>query len=121
MSSSSRRDQFRSAPAQHALSAPSTDDEAGSGGGSPWVSGNRFGSGNIHVTEPMTGYSSSGGGSVTGDDTPLLHRASIQSFGASARQRFITPRDEYNSVYLSFLLLGAGFLFPWDAVINAGE
>ncbi len=27
--------------------------------------------------------------------------------------KFITPKDEYNLVYLSFVLLGAGFLFPW--------
>lgn len=31
----------------------------------------------------------------------------------------ITPRDEYNAAYLSFILLGAGFLFPWNAVITA--
>lgn len=25
----------------------------------------------------------------------------------------ITPVDQYNAAYLSFLLLGAAFLFPW--------
>lgn len=28
-------------------------------------------------------------------------------------------RDEYNGAYLSFLLLGAGFLFPWNAGASA--
>eukprot|EP00742_Colponemidia_sp_Colp-10_P001687 GILJ01001808.1.p1 GENE.GILJ01001808.1~~GILJ01001808.1.p1 ORF type:complete len:449 (-),score=62.99 GILJ01001808.1:160-1506(-) len=46
------------------------------------------------------------------------HSSKINSVDA---QNFITPRDEYNIAYLSFLLLGAGFLFPWNAVITAGD
>lgn len=36
-----------------------------------------------------------------------------------ARAAFAHCRDEYNAAYLSFVLLGSGFLFPWDAVITA--
>jgi hypothetical protein len=27
------------------------------------------------------------------------------------------PQDKYNLVYLTFLMMGAGFLFPWYEVI----
>lgn len=60
----------------------------------------------------MTGPTSSGG-----EGAPLL-RSKAASRATSAYAS-VTPRDEYNGAYLSFLLLGAGFLFPWNAVITA--
>lgn len=34
---------------------------------------------------------------------------------------FMTPQDEYHGVYLSFMLLGLGLLFPWNMVLSSAD
>ena len=45
----------------------------------------------------------------------------LPSFLSSGVASFVTPKDEFGKVYISFWLMGAAFLIPWTSMLSVSD